>query len=112
MNKGRALRGHRRMLAPVGAAPSVKRSPPGGWEVSCICGWAGGNAPNTAAGQALYKAHIDFQIDHCLFKCKRCGEEKPVSAMRPDNRYVCRSCFSQLGNEWQKGHPDQAARHK
>jgi hypothetical protein len=32
--------------------------------------------------------------------------------MRPDYRYMCLRCFSELGNEWQKRNPERSARHK
>lgn len=32
--------------------------------------------------------------------------------MRPDYRYMCRGCFSKLGNEWQRRNPAASARHK
>jgi hypothetical protein len=112
MNNGRALKGHRRQLHPCGTPGVTRRSPSGGWDVSCICGWHGGNWPTTKAAQQEYRKHIDFTIDHGLFRCKRCGVEKPASEMRPDYRYVCLGCFSDLGNDWQRKHPAQSARHK
>ena len=37
MKNGRALRGHRRVLTPIGEMPAMHRAPAGGYEVGCIC---------------------------------------------------------------------------
>ncbi len=112
LNNGRAMKGHKRVLASVGLPPKRQHPPSGGWDVICICGWQGGNWPNSTLAYKAYRGHIDYQIDHCPIKCRRCGVEKPLSQMRPDYRYICLKCFSLLGNEWQKRNPVQSARHK
>jgi hypothetical protein len=112
MKNGRAMKGHRRAIIAIDPSPIAKRPPRGGWDVSCICGWQGGNWKNSSLVRVAYRKHIDYQIDQCLIRCKRCGIEKPISQMRPDYRYVCLSCFSKLGDEWQQKHPIATARHK
>lgn len=62
--------------------------------------------------RADYRMHLDEQIDHTPLRCKRCGEDKPLSAMRPDNRFLCRDCSSKLGNLWSRRNPEASARHK
>ena len=103
MKNGRALAGHRRI---------VQRPPTGGWDASCICGWAGGNWPTSEKARRAYRTHLDEQIDKGLFRCKRCGRNKSLDQMCPDYRYLCRACRSKLGNEWQEQHPRQSAKHK
>lgn len=112
MKNGRAMKGHRRVTSTIGVSQVTHRAPPGGWDVSCICGWNGGNWPNRTFANAAYREHLDYQIDQCPIKCKRCGIEKPLSQMRPDYRYICLDCFSKIGNEWQKQNPNASARHK
>ena len=106
------MKGHKRVMLAVGLSPARRRPPVGGWEVSCTCGWQGGNFRNSDLAYKAYREHIDYQIDHCPIKCRRCGVEKPLSQMRPDYRYICLECFSQIGNEWRKKNPEQSARHK
>lgn len=106
------MKGHRRIIVAIGESAIRHRPPTGGYNVSCICGWTGGNWPNNAMAYTAYREHLDFQIDSCPIKCKRCGIEKPISQMRPDNRYICLVCSSQMGNEWQRKHPVEAANHK
>ncbi len=112
MNNGRALKGHRRVLMSRGATKGRNQGFTGGVDASCICGWGGGNFRNSHLAGKSYRAHIDHLIDNGLFQCKRCGESKPVVQMRQDYRYVCLVCFSDLGNDWQRRHPKQSARHK
>lgn len=112
MKNGRAMKGHRRIEVAIEPTSIRRRAPAGGWNVSCICGWDGGNWRNSTLAHKAYKEHIDYQIDQCAMTCKRCGEEKPLSQMRPDYRYICLKCFSTMGNEWQQKHPVEAARHK
>lgn len=112
MKNGRALKGHKRVLSAVGVIPLTKRPPSGGWNVGCTCGWYGGHHMRSEPARAAYRAHIDDLIDHGLFRCKRCGVEKPSAEMRPDYRYLCLICFSELGNTWQEAHPTASARHK
>lgn len=112
MKNGRSLKGHRRQLRSCGEVVAMHRPPSGGWDVSCVCGWFGGNWPRSSIAREEYRKHIDWTIDHTLFRCKRCGIEKPASEMRHDYRYICLACFSDLGNDWQRKHPVQSARHK
>lgn len=112
MNNGRALKGHRRIETAIGASLGRNQGYTGGWDISCICGWGGGNWPSVAIARPVYRAHIDHIINHCPFTCKRCGLEKPLSQMRPDYRYMCLDCFSALGNEWQQRNPVRSAKHK
>lgn len=112
MKNGIALKGHRRIVISIGAADLARRPPSGGWYLSCLCGWSGGVHRIRLLAQIAYRAHIDDQLTNGLFRCKRCGTEKPLSEMRSDYRYVCKPCFSKIGNEWQKRNPEQAARHR
>jgi hypothetical protein len=112
MKNGRALYGHRRIVTGVGEPTHLRGPWTGGYTVGCLCGWQGGHHCTREAAQAAHKTHLDFQIDECLFRCKRCGIEKPVSQMRPDHRYICLVCFSRLGDEWQQRNPRRAARAK
>lgn len=112
MNNGRALKGHRRVLMPRGFTKGRNRGFTDGVGSGCICGWTGGNFRNRQLAGISYRKHIDKLIDEGLFRCKRCGVEKPVAEMRSDYRYVCLMCFSDLGNDWQRRHPEQSARHK
>lgn len=112
MKNGRALKGHRRIATAINPSPIRNRASQGGWDVSCICGWNGGNWKNSTLAYKAYRAHIDYQLEHSFFTCKRCGVEKRLSEMRPDFRYVCLKCFSEMGNEWQRRNPTISARHK
>lgn len=112
MKNGRAMKGHRRVATPVGISLGRNQGFSGGWDVSCICGWQGGNFPNRTLSLASYRKHIDYQIDQCLIRCKRCGEEKPLSQMRRDYRYICLKCDMKRSHEWQDGHPHETARSK
>lgn len=112
MKNGRYLKGHKRVVTPVGVSLGRNQGFSGGQDVECICGWQGGNWSNRFLAQTAYRKHIDHQIDCCPFKCKRCGIEKPLTEMRLDYRYICLKCFSAIGNEWQQKHPAQSARHK
>jgi hypothetical protein len=100
------------VLAPQGRTGAAHRPPGGGWDISCICGWDGGNWPIRTPAQLAYRKHLDHQIDDCLHLCRRCGEEKPLGEMRSDYRHVCKDCFSVLGREWQNANPEASARHK
>lgn len=112
MKNGIALKGHKRILTAVGSAPARQRAPSGGWNLSCSCGWSGGNHATRALASPIYRDHLNKIIHEGLFTCKRCGAEKPASQMRPDYRYICLVCFSQIGNEWQSRNPEAAANHK
>lgn len=112
LKNGRALKGHRRVAVAIGPSAVRNRPPTRGWDVSCICGWQGGNWPNRDLACKAYREHIDYQIDYCPIRCLRCGVEKPLSKMRRDYRYICLECFSLMGTEWQKEHPVQSARTK
>lgn len=112
VKNGRALQGHRRVTDAVGRPPARRRPPSGGYNVRCICGWDGGNRGTSTEARTAYRKHLDHEIDHVPRRCKRCGREQPLSAMRPDNRHLCRDCSSQLGNLWSRRHPKASARHK
>lgn len=113
MNTGRSLKGHKRILLALTAVTVAHRSPEGGWALRCLCGWASDETfPQTAAAQRAYRSHIDAVVAVALIRCRRCGVEKSRAEMRPDYRYVCRKCFSKMGNEWQRRHPMQTARHR
>lgn len=113
MKNGRALKGHRRVVTAIGPYANGPRKPPvGGWNLSCVCGWDGGNWSDSIKAYVAYRKHLDHQIDECFFKCIKCGQEKLVSKMRPDHRYVCLACYSDSGREWVKKHPVEAARHR
>lgn len=106
------MKGHRRIVIPVDPSPIRNRAPLGGWNMSCICGWDGGNWPDSKSGRKLYREHLNHQIDDVPVKCKRCGIPKPPTQMRPDYRYICLDCFSKIGNEWQRNNPKESTRHK
>jgi len=112
MKNGRALKGHRRIQQSHGTRSSKIVPFSGGWDVACIYGWRVDGVPTSSDARKLYRVHIDYLIDHGLFKCKRCGAEKPGAQMRPDYRYICLACFSDLGNDWQRRHPQRSAGHK
>ncbi len=112
MKNGRALQGHRRIVTMIGTRVATRRAPSGGWDVGCICGWAGGNWPNSVQARAAYRKHLDHEIDVVPIRCKRCGVAKPQAEMRRDYRHICLACFSALGNEWQQRNPEASARHK
>jgi hypothetical protein len=111
MKNGVALKGHRRVMEARGTRTVMRQPFSDGWSVSCICGWNGGDFHNKSEGQKAYRTHLDALLSG-LFKCKRCGESKPLSEMRSDFRYICLVCFSEVGNEWQKRNPHASARHK
>lgn len=112
MKNGRALKGHRRIEVAIGVPPGRQKPPPGGWNVRCICGWDGGVYPIATQARAAYRAHLDYEIDCRPFRCKWCGIEQNVEEMRHDYRYMCLTCFSKKGNEWQAKHPRDSRRHK
>ena len=112
MKNGRALKGHKRLVAVAGTTKPSHAGTPGGWNAGCMCGWQGGNYPTSKEAYAAYSAHLDHQIDRCMFRCKVCGIEQQASEMRSDYRYMCRVCFSKKGNEWQKKHPTESTKHK
>lgn len=110
MNK-RALRGHRRVLTPIGEMPNSRKPPTGGWEAACICGWKE-HCADTNLAYAAYKQHLDVMIDSTPMECRRCGVFKLASEMSTNSRYLCVKCFSQKGNDWQLDHPEAAGNHK
>lgn len=112
MKNGRALKGHKRILVAIERNRITHRAALGGWDVSCECGWHGGNWRNSEEARRAYREHLNDQISNYPIKCKRCGIEKPLSLMRKDYRYICLKCFSQMGNEWQEKHPARSAEQK
>ena len=113
MKNGRAMHGHRRILAMVGTRVTTRRAPTGGWDVSCVCGWDGGNWSSSDPAKLAYRKHLDYSIDQEPRRCKRCGHVKLATEMADRwSRHICKACYSDAGNEWQRGHPDEAARHK
>lgn len=111
--RGPGLMGHRRICIPQGnkgggAKNAAYRD---GWIVSCICGWNGGHHPNGMLSRKSYSGHIDSLLKG-KFLCRRCGEYKYLTDMRPDFRFMCLRCFSEKGNEWQKANPGRAEVHK
>jgi hypothetical protein len=112
MKNGRGLYGHRRIIEPLGEQPSLRRPYSPGYRIKCICGWIGGIHSVTLLAQKEYRDHIDFQIDQCLHHCKRCKVDKPISQMKPDYRYICKSCDSKRINGWIEDHPSESLAHK
>jgi len=112
MKNGRSLRGHRRIITPVGMSKQRNQPPNGGWDATCLCGWKGGNYPNIDSARFSYKQHLDDMIDNHPVKCHRCGDEKLASEMSAYSRYVCKPCSSALGDEWQLNNPEKSADHK
>jgi Recombination endonuclease VII len=101
MKNGRALKGHHSIITKIGIVPpGYLKSPSGGYDISCLCGWQGGIFKTKAPARTAYRKHIDYQIDNCNFIYKRCGASKPGTEMRHDYRYMCLRCFSKKGNEW------------
>ena len=113
MKNGRAMKGHRRTVRPVGTRTNPKKPPSGGYEVGCLCGWSGGSRRTFAEAKAAYREHLDQEIDRTPRECRRCLEVKLPSAFRDDwSKFVCRRCYSEIGNEWSRENAEASARHK
>lgn len=111
MKNGKALQGHCRVRTLIGERKG-RRSPSGGWQIGCKCGWSGGVHPVTVEANAEYRHHIDSVIEDPR-PCKRCGEVKLPSEMADRySRHICKRCYSQAGNAWAAAHPEASARHK
>lgn len=95
-----------------GTRKTTRMAPTGGWDVGCRCGWDGGNWPSSDPARRAYRKHLDAVIGGPR-RCKRCGEEKPAAEFADRySRHVCKVCYSDAGNAWQRDHPEEAARHK
>jgi hypothetical protein len=111
--RGPGLKGHRSILTAIGHRPNTYHAlPSGGWDLSCECGWNGGNHIGKKTARRAYHDHIDDLLKNGLFHCKRCGHSKPLCEMRKDYRYMCLDCFSKSGNEWSKKNSAKSAIHK
>lgn len=103
-----SIKGHKTVIVKVGKVPEgYNKTPEGGYNILCKCGWDGGNFSRTEPAKAAYRAHIDG-IAEGPFTCKRCKITKPRHLMRPDYRYICLACLSQTGNEWLKRNPSRS----
>lgn len=113
MKNGRAMRGHRRVLTTIGERTARNQPPSGGYQVACLCGWDGGVWPTSTVARVQYRKHLDEVIDLVPRRCKRCGEVKAATDMADRwSRHICKACYSDLGNQWQRDNPEAAARHK
>lgn len=53
MKNRRALQGHHRVLVMVGTRAGTRQPSTGGWDVSCACGWSGGNERTATLATAM-----------------------------------------------------------
>lgn len=106
------LKGHRESIVPLGARADNRRTPSGGWDSACVCGWRGSNWTHASMARDEYRGHVNNILSHGLFKCCRCGVEKPLEEMRKDYRYMCIVCFSKSGNDWARRNPTESVGHK
>lgn len=113
MKNGKAMRGHRRIITPIGKRATTRQPPSGGYNVGCICGWSGRSLPTGQMCRTEYREHLDKVIESTLRTCRRCGQEKSATDFADRwSRHVCKSCYSKMGNEWSHRNPEASARHK
>ena len=58
-----------------------------------------------------YSGHIKSLLSG-KFLCRRCGEYKYLTDMRPDFRFMCLKCSSKSGNEWQNNNHEASLKYK
>jgi hypothetical protein len=108
----RWYQGHKCVIVKIGHWRGYNAIPSGGYDVSCECGWDGGNFSRRTPARDSYRAHIAKALSGIFSTCKRCGQRKPACEMRSDYKFMCLYCFSKLGNEWSKRNPDRSTEHK
>ena len=99
--------GHRRITSPVGdVAP--RQPAPGGWLLTCECGWSVPQAfPSRAAAEREYSAHLL----QALPVCARCKQAKPQREMSKASTHLCKTCRNAATREWAEAHPTEWERH-
>lgn len=101
MKTGIGIRGHKRII-------EKHRT---GYLARCKCGWVGHIIKKNDDSRAQYRDHIQEKLAG-LFHCKTCGDDKPLSEMTEQNRYLCKKCWSKKGNKWQRANRKASNRSK
>jgi hypothetical protein len=106
------MRGHRRIIARVGEKKYITDPATGGYDVSCVCGWQGGNHSRTKNALKAYSDHLGDVVSAPRV-CRGCKVEKAADQFVASwSRYLCRTCYSKMGNDWALKNPDKSAAHK
>lgn len=102
------LKGHGRVVNPIGRAQGLRQPPPGGWSVGCRCGWTGQAQPVRAEAFRAYAAHLVTALPIC----KRCGETKSRRDMSRASTHLCKPCRVAATREWAEANPKAWDRHQ
>lgn len=103
MAKKAYILGHRRQIAPATPVPMPRRSPEGGWKVSCVCGWQGGNVQKRIDGEQRYRDHLATVQP----TCGACDKTFNRADMSKGSPHLCKPCAKEKFDAWRKANPSK-----
>lgn len=95
--------GHRATKTPLGQRSGARCAPPGGWQISCKCGWVEGPFSVRRDAEKSYTEHLRAAAPIC----SQCGEMKASHEMSKGSPHLCKQCAVANQMAWKAANPDR-----